>query len=140
MENYLGLWLNASSFIRADSPYFGPLTQQLKMMDASNKEAVRFTNTPYLPKYLSWERTNKESLEKLQKSDFLIEKFFLALRTDRGITDTSLFESVLIPKYKEKLTFYAEQEFISFKDSGFALTDAGMDCYNSIITNLLREV
>lgn len=138
MENYLGLWLNASSFIRADSPYFKPLAEQLKITESI--EAIRFTNTPYLPKYLSWETINKESLEKLQKSDFLIESFFLALRTDRGILDISLFEPILIPNYKEKLQSYAEQEFVYFKDAGFALTDAGMDCYNTIVTEILKEV
>jgi hypothetical protein len=46
-------------------------------------EAIRYTNTPYIPKYLQGETINPASLEKLQKSDYLIESFFLALRTDR---------------------------------------------------------
>jgi oxygen-independent coproporphyrinogen-3 oxidase len=118
MEEYLGLGLNASSFI----------------------DGKRFTNTPYLPKYLAGETVNPESVQKLSKADYLIEKFFLALRTDRGVSDVSEFSSVLVAGYEEKLRLYAEEGFIRVRDEGFVLTDRGMDCYNWIITELLREI
>ena len=81
MENYLGFGLNASSFIKAGSPYFSSFTKELQL--SSDCSGVRFTNTPYLPKYLQGELINSESVEQMKKSDFLIEKFFLSLRTDR---------------------------------------------------------
>lgn len=91
MENYLGLGLSASSFIRADSEYFGAFVSSsdfASLLDSSASpqndiRGIRFTNTPYLPKYLEGERVAETSIEWLQESDYLIEKFFLALRTDR---------------------------------------------------------
>ena len=67
MENYLGLGLNASSFIRAGSPYFETFAKEFQL--SLDCLGVRFTNTPYLPKYLQGERTNSESVEQMKKSE-----------------------------------------------------------------------
>lgn len=61
MEEYLGLGLGASSFI-SRSPQEG---------------LCRYTNTPYLPKYLAGERVVETSVQMLTEQDYLIEKFFL---------------------------------------------------------------
>jgi coproporphyrinogen III oxidase-like Fe-S oxidoreductase len=55
MEEYVGLGLGASSFV----------------------DGKRFTNTPYLPKYLAGERTVEGSVQVVTEQDYLIEKFFL---------------------------------------------------------------
>ena len=101
---------------------------------------MRFTNTPYLPKYLSGETIDATSITPLSVSDDLIESFFLALRTDRGISNVQTFESVLVADYQKKLQFYEKSELVDLKGSAFSLTDRGMDCYNAIVTELLREV
>ncbi|MDR0282922.1 MAG: hypothetical protein LBI53_06680 [Candidatus Peribacteria bacterium] len=93
MEEYLGLGLGASSFLHASSLQ----TREVRQYGA------RFTNTPYLPKYLNGETTHADTIELLQQSDFLIEKFFLGLMTDRGVQNTEEFTPVLISDYQEKL-------------------------------------
>jgi coproporphyrinogen III oxidase-like Fe-S oxidoreductase len=149
MEEYLGLGLGASSL--APRPFgAAPL--------AGGNTQWRWTNTPYLPKYLAGETIDENSLQELTEKDYLIEKFFLALRTDRGVSDISEFSSVLVAEYEEKLKLYAEEGFIAPPPSAtppvactgrslaggkigrFVLTDRGMDCYNWIITELLKEV
>jgi oxygen-independent coproporphyrinogen-3 oxidase len=122
MEEYLGLGLGASSLVRDE----GVLT--------------RCTTTPYLPKYLAGEWENPASKEVLTEKDYLIEKFFLGLRTDRGVKDISEFASVVVPDYEEKLHYYVEGGLVRFRDKGFVLTDRGMDCYTWLVTELLKEV
>jgi hypothetical protein len=41
--------------------------------------------------------------------DLLIEEFFLFLRTDRTIEDTSKYNSVLVSDFDKKIKSYAEQ-------------------------------
>lgn len=130
MEEYLGLGLGASSFLHASSLQ----TREVRQYGA------RFTNTPYLPKYLNGETTHADTIELLQQSDFLIEKFFLGLMTDRGVQNTEEFTPVLISDYQEKLWVYEQEGLIIKKGEGFVLSDRGMDCYNSIITTLLKEI
>ncbi|MDR2415873.1 MAG: radical SAM protein [Candidatus Peribacteria bacterium] len=118
LEAYVGLGLGASSFV----------------------DEKRYTNTPYLPKYLTGQTVETSSVQTLTKQDYLIEKFFLGLRTDRGIQEVSAFSSVLVDNWKEKMKLYENEGFIHLHDKGLVLTDKGMDCYNWIITELLKEV
>ena len=76
----------------------------------------------------------------MSESDYLIESFFLSLRTDRWIDDISKFESVLVKDYAEKIKLYEENGFLKLRENGFILTDEWMDCYNGIITELLKEI
>ncbi|GHV23503.1 hypothetical protein FACS189428_7080 [Clostridia bacterium] len=131
MESYLGLGLGASSL--------APRTFEAAPFAGGNTQ-WRWTNTPYLPKYLAGETIDENSLQELTEKDYLIEKFFLSLRTDRGVSDVSEFSCVLVPEYEKKLKLYAEEGFIHVRESGFVLTDRGMDCYNWIVTELLSEI
>lgn len=139
MENYLWLWLSASSFIRGDCQYFQGVVEKLWIKN-DKLSWVRWTNTPYFPKYLQWERISKSSIQLMSQSDFLIESFFLALRTDRWISDIEKFQSVLVDDYQEKLQLYEENWYLVMRDEWFVLTDEWMDCYNTIITELLKEI
>lgn len=194
MEDYLWLWLSASSFINARSPYFWAVVEYLQELswtnisvisneceksigstqsgflgDASkwhkwytrdsllcsewqvrNEEdsslhsewlnGIRRTNTPYFPKYIWNEKLAESAIQQLSQSDYLIEKFFLSLRTDRWVNDIEKFKSVLVEDYTEKIKLYEENGFLKFRENGFVLTDEGMDCYNGIITELLKEI
>ena len=66
MEDYLWLWLSASSFINAKSSYFQAVIEQLKKVDSSFHtewlNAIRRTNTPYFPKYIWNEKMMKDLL------------------------------------------------------------------------------
>ena len=160
MEDYLWLWLSASSFINAKSPYFWNVVEQFQksfwmkwrilggIQDSSAKPQndktllswIRRTNTPYFPKYIWDEKIAESEIKPLFNSDYLIENFFLSLRTDRWISNISKYESVLMDDYQEKIKLYEENWFLKLRENGFVLTDEWMDCYNGIITELLREI
>ena len=144
MEDYLWLWLSASSFINAKSPYFQSVIENLKKIASSLRSewlnGIRRTNTPYFPKYIWNEKLVESAIQPMSESDYLIESFFLSLRTDRWIDDIAKFESVLVKDYAEKIKLYEENEFLKLRENGFVLTDEWMDCYNGIITELLKEI
>jgi len=144
MEDYLWLWLSASSFINAKSSYFQFVIESLKKIDSSLSSQwlswIRRTNTPYFPKYIWNEKLAESAIQPMSESDYLIESFFLSLRTDRWIDDISKFESVLVKDYAEKIKLYEENGFLRLRENGFVLTDEWMDCYNGIITELLKEI
>jgi len=160
MEDYLWLWLSASSFINARSPYFWAVVEHLKKsswmkwrilgntQDSSAKPQndkillswIRRTNTPYLPKYIWNEKLPESAIQPLSHSDYLIESFFLSLRTDRWIDNIEKFKPVLVPDYSEKIKLYEENGFLKLRENGFVLTDEWMDCYNGIITELLSDI
>ena len=144
MEDYLWLWLSASSFINAKSPYFWAVVENLKKVDSSLcaewLNGIRRTNTPYFPKYIWNEKLAESAIQPMLESDYSIESFFLSLRTDRWINDISKIESVLVKDYAEKIELYEENGFLKLHENGFVLTDEWMDCYNGIITELLKEI
>ncbi len=144
MGDYLWLWLSASSFINAKSSCFWTVIEHLKQINSSLcsewLSGIRWTNTPYFPKYIWDEKLSDSSIQKMDKSDYLIESFFLSLRTDRWIDDIEKFKAVLVGDYQEKIKLYEENWFIKLRENGFVLTDEGMDCYNGIITELLEEI
>ena len=76
----------------------------------------------------------------LFKKDYMIESFFLALRTDRGIDDIEKYKSVLVSNWKEKIDLYEENGFLKLRENGIILTDEWMNCYNGIVTELLNEI
>ena len=186
MEDYLWLWLSASSFINNKSKYFWAVVEKLKISSAKavsplnkgkqnkipptplNKGGnpklaplaedggisftkwgldssewlygIRRTNTPYFPKYIWNEKIPQSTIQLMSKKDYLIESFFLSLRTDRWIKNILDFESVLVKDYSEKINLYEENWFLKLRENGFVLTDEWMDCYNGVITELLNEV
>ena len=144
MEDYLWLWLSASSFINAKSSYFQHVVENLKKVDSFLRsewlDGIRRTDTPYFPKYIWNEKLTKSAIQPISESDYLIESFFLSLRTDKWIDDISKFESILVKNYAEKIKLYEENGFLKLRENGFVLTDEWMDCYNWIITELLKEI
>ena len=144
MEDYLWLWLSASSFINVKSSYFQAVIENLKKVDPSLSlewlNGIRRTNTPYFPKYIWDEKISESAIQPMSKLDYLIESFFLSLRTDRWIDDISKFESVLVKDYLKKIRLYEDNEFLKLRENGLVLTDEWMDCYNGIITELLKEI
>jgi len=143
MEDYLWLWLSASSFINSKNQYFWDVLKYLKQEDVSpysKKQWIRWTNTPYYPKYIWNEKISESAIQLMSELDYLIESFFLSLRTDRWINDISKFEAVLVKDYSEKIKLYETNGFLKLYENGFVLTDEWMDCYNGIITELLMKI
>ena len=143
MEDYLWLWLSASSFINAKNSYFWNIIKYLNNVDSSlytEWQWIRWTNTPYFPKYIWNEKISKSAIQLLSYSDYLIESFFLSLRTDKWIDDISKYESVLVSDHTDKIKLYEENGYLKTHGKGFILSDEWMDCYNGIITELLKEI
>jgi oxygen-independent coproporphyrinogen III oxidase len=118
MEPYIGLWLSASSFFW-------------------NK---RRTNTGDIKQYLEWKRFDEQQVQTMNESDLLIEEFFLRLRTSSWIADISKFTSVLVPNYEWLITNYELAGLVAFDGTKLQLRDSGMNVYNTIVTDLLRNV
>ena len=145
MEDYLWLWLSASSFINWKSPYLIAIVEKL-CSDKQNYSWwsglswIRWTNTSYFPKYIWDEKIAESEIQPLFESDFLVESFFLALRTDHWIKNIKDFKPVLVDDWQNKIKNYEKNWLLFMRKKGFVLTDAWMDCYNGIITELLREI
>ncbi len=101
---------------------------------------MRFKNTSDSNAYLTGTKRETKDFELLEAKDDLIERFFLGLRTDRGVDQLSTFETILVPRYREKLTSYQEEGLLDFPDEHLVLTDEGMDVFNSIVTELMSEI
>ena len=110
MENYLGLGLNASSFLKKKELN----SEFLSSLGLSTPEAgLRFKNTNNLENYRNKQFLDPSAFEPLSKKDYLIEEFFLGLRTDKGVPQLSKFTSLLIPHYEKKLQTYENEGLIT---------------------------
>ena len=78
----------------------------------------------------------------MNQQDYLIESFFLGLRTDRGVRNLEHFASMLVTNYLEKISSYTEQGFVAYNEETqhLQLTDAGMDVFNAIVTDIMAEI
>jgi len=147
MENYLWLWLSASSFFNHQWLINNPATFQrfntclpVGKVSTFQHSWVRWTNTADLKQYIEWHRIDEKEVHVLNESDILIEEFFLRLRTHEGIADIGKFKNILIPNYQWLITNYQWAWLVSFDGKKLQLTDSGMNVSNSIITDLLLKI
>lgn len=137
MEEYLGLGLGAAGLMQQKG-------KEKEKTDATITQRIRTQNTPYLPKYLArtFESDESEGREQipLTSKDVLIEKCFLALRTDRGISNLAEFATLWVSEYHSKIQQMQEQGLLLATNTTLKLTEKGMDYYNRIITELLAEI
>ena len=137
MENYLGLGLNASSFLNKKELN----SEFLSSLRIPSPEAgLRFKNTNNLENYCNKQFLDPTAFEPLNEKDYLIEEFFLGLRTDKGIDQLSKFKQLLIPHYEKKLQIYENERLITIDWEKLKLTDAGMDVFNAIVTEIMEEI
>ncbi len=140
MENYLGLGLSASSFFNQQWIINNPKTFQHFNASTLQPFGIRRTNTWDIKQYLEWHRVDEKEVHVLNKSDILIEEFFLRLRTREGIADLKKFIPMLVPTYESLLSIYKKKWLIERDGTKLRLTDTGMNVYNSIITDLLKKL
>ena len=76
----------------------------------------------------------------MSEKDYLIESFFLTLRTDRGVKNIKEYEEILVKNYDEKLKLFQEEDLLIFEREKLLLTDTWMDVFNSIITEIMQEI
>lgn len=111
MENYLGLGLNSASFLGKDllSP---ELLSQMGVEGFDAHEGMRFKNTTNFDQYLEGSFLEKSAFELMSMQDYLVEEFFLSLRTDSGIADLARYQKILIAQAEQKLELYEQQGLI----------------------------
>jgi coproporphyrinogen III oxidase-like Fe-S oxidoreductase len=137
MENYLWLGLASSSFL--DKEHSKILNVLPWQREGWKGFGLRLTNTKNLNDYLAWKRLDESATISMAHKDYLIEKFFLNLRTNQWIKDINEFKEILVPNYAKKIKNYGKEWFISAKEH-VKLTDQGMDVFNTIITDLMQEI
>ncbi len=123
MENYLGLWINASSCIVHD------------------KGAHRFKNTTQRKQYLWGERKDEASLIKLWVKERKSEEVMLLLRTDKWI-HLETYRDVLVENIDEIIADLIESRHLKFDEERWVITlsSKGMDVYNAVLMEVLEEI
>lgn len=101
--------MNAKSLHPDLISYFGLSNEELE-----RAQGLRFKNTTNFQQYLEGKHLEKSAFEILTEKDYLIEEFFLSLRTDHGIKSIEKFEKILVTHFSEKLKRYEEQGFIEY--------------------------
>ena len=86
------------------------------------------------------EKIAESEIKLLSEKDYLIESFFLWLRTDRWVVNIEKYSSVLVNDWKDKVKIYEDNWFLKLRENGIILTDEWMDCYNWIVTELLEDI
>lgn len=137
MGDYLGLGMSASSFVKREGN-----EDCIEKLPGYSPDAVslRWTNTKKLNTYNEGVFVDTETIETMSQKDFLIESFFLTLRTDLGIKNIEEYSSVLVPNRKKLIESYKDQGFVYDLEDRLVLTDEGMDVFNTITTDLLNEI
>lgn len=140
MQNYIWLWVSWSSFLNPDIENYQEIIKKINPdLDIQNKW-IRFTNTQSISDYINWNFIDPQNVQILNEDDYLIEKFFLNLRTDQGIKNINQFKSVLVKNYLELITGYQDNGFCNLDGQKMKLTDQWMDVFNSIVTDLLEKI
>lgn len=137
MWDYLGLGMSGSSFIKAE--WNEEFIHQLPWY-TEGCVAVRWTNSTNLNQYMQWKFVDSDKNLAMTAKDYLIESFFLQLRTDVWVYNLEKYESVLVPNRKELIESYKDQGFAYDTTDRLVLTDEGMDVFNTITTDLLNEI
>jgi len=111
MWEYLGLGISASWFINN----------------------IRYTNSYWIQNYIKWIFEYKE-YKKLSAKEFLEEKIFLALRTNKWIKLNKSIEQLLD---FQKILEYEKEKYLTIKNNTITLTNKWFNIYNYLITDIL---
>lgn len=146
MENYLGLGTSASGFL--NHKILEKLSDEkkdklLKYLGVENPSAqvhwIRRTNTLNIETY-SQEEKRVALQETLDERAYLIDEFFLAMRTNNWIQNLEKYTTILVPNYKQILSSLANEDFVHYNEEAntLSLTHEWMNVYNTIITDLVE--
>lgn len=140
MENYIWLGVSWSSFLNSNIDWYSQLISNLEIKSDWKNKWLRFTNTQNISDYIKWNYIDPKNIQTMNQIDYLIEKFFLSLRTDQWIQNINEFKSVLISNYKLLIEQLQQSWFCNLEQNKLKLTDQWMDVFNSIITDLLEKI
>lgn len=140
MGNYIWLWVAWSSFLNSNIPNYEKIIKTINPDFNIDNKWIRFTNTQNITDYINWKIIDPNNIQILNDDDYLIEKFFLWLRTDQWIDNIDEFTNILVPNYQSLIYSYQEQWFCTINNKKLKLTDQWMDVFNSIITDILNKI
>lgn len=140
MQNYIWLWVSWSSFLNSDIENYQEIIKKINPDFDTQNKWIRFTNTQSISDYINWDFIDSKNIQILNEDDYLIEKFFLNLRTDQWIQNIDEFKNVLVKNYLELITGYQDSWFCTLDGQKIKLTDQWMDVFNSIVTDLLERI
>ena len=140
MQNYIWLWVSWSSFLNSDIENYQEIIKKINPDFDTQNKWIRFTNTQSISEYINWNFIDPKNIQILNEDDYLIEKFFLNLRTDQWLKDINEFKSVLVKNYLDLITKYQNSWFCTLDGQKIKLTDQWMDVFNSIVTDLLEKI
>lgn len=136
MWSYIWLWISAHSFL--EEKYLKKINKIFPESKDLDKW-IRFENTKSWDAYLQKDFIDLQKTRYLDEKNFLIEKFFLGLRTKIGIVKLDSFKKILIRNYIEKLEEFQELWFVNFQNDTLKLTSKWMDVYNEVVLNLVND-
>ncbi len=100
---------------------------------------IRRTNTLNLESY--WDDKKRVAIhEVLDERAYLIDEFFLIMRTSMGVRNLEKYKTILVENYQALLSSFAKEGLVKYdiEQWTLTLTDEGMNVYNSIITDLVE--
>lgn len=110
------------------------------LLEAGAESGIRRKHTQHRKEYLSGVTLDAASMQPMSVKEQRIEQAILGLRTDAWLKDYEQFTDLFVPNRSDILASYEEYGLIERKASTLLLTEAGRDVYNTLITDLLREV
>ncbi len=140
MQNYIWLWVSWSSFLNSDIENYQQIIKKINPDFDTKNKWIRITNTQSISDYINWNFIDQNNIQILNEDDYLIEKFFLGLRTDQWVQNIDEFKTVLVKNYLELITSYQNNWFCILDGQKMKLTDQWMDVFNSIVTDLLEKI
>lgn len=143
------------------------LTNQPSPQDNAAVYSWHISIVPDLKRFFEGNWIDEKKTELLSEQDFLKEKFLMGMRTMDGVVideqakkeiyqayllqssqqkilptvqaqDHGDITSILIPEREEKVELYEAEGLCEHDGVALKLTDAGMDVYNSIISELMK--
>ena len=133
LEEYLGLWMWASSFLKKDKAF--------KIFDDLWEEhlAVRFETSKVWKDFFNNNFDKFNNISKLNNKDLLLEEFFLWLRTKEWIADFEKYSDILVDDWENIKNDLEESYYLKTKNWRTFLKSKWMDVYNTIINKLLKD-
>ncbi len=139
MENYIWIWQSASSFLNLNTS----ISEYLDIKNLFNIEKklkwIRWTNNKIFKKYVDWNFIWKD-VQYLYANDFLIEEFFLKLRTSKWIDNIKKYLDILEDDVFNIFKKLQDDWFILFEWNLLKFSDKWMDLYNNIITEIMKKI
>lgn len=145
MGSYIWLWISASSYLSPDlwkTVLENPLSKQFYNAEDlwMSFHGVRFTTTKSRKDYFAGNYIDPKSIIALDEKSYMQESFFLALRTGNWVKSLNQFGSILRKDYEDVISELQKQQLVNYEDDHLLLTNEGYKVYNSIVTELLKDI